>query len=94
MIDADEEYPVGRPEEWTEHDAAEEDRLRLNTQRSALILWIVERFQLMLAEGRESDALAFMDEWFEWMDRDTYINESTLFFDGDELHELYKSVKG
>ena len=81
-------------DEWNEHDAPEEDRLRLNTQRSELILWIVERFQLMLAEGRECDALAFMDEWFEWMDRDTYIKESTLFFDGDELHELYKSVKG
>ena len=36
--------------------APEEDCLRLNTQRSALILWIVERFQLMLAEGRECDA--------------------------------------
>ena len=74
--------------------APEEDRLRLNTQRSDLILWIVERFQLMLAEGRECDALAFMDEWFEWMDKDSYINESTLFFDGDELNELYESVKG
>ena len=74
--------------------APEEDRLRLNTQRSALILWIVERFQLMLAEDRHNDALAFMDEWFEWIDKDSYINESTLFFDGDELHELYESVKG
>ena len=68
-------------DEWNEHDAPEEDRLKLNTVRSDLILWIVERFQLMLAEDRHNDALAFMDEWFEWMDRDTYINESTLFFD-------------
>ena len=74
--------------------APEEDRLRLNTQRSALILWIVERFQLMLAEERHNDALAFMDEWFEWIDKDSYINESTLFFDGDDLNELYESVKG
>ena len=81
-------------DEWNEHDAPEEDRLRLNTQRSALILWIVERFQLMLAEDRHNDALAFMDEWFEWIDKDSYINESTLFFDGDELNELYESVKG
>ena len=81
-------------DEWNEHDAPEEDRLRLNTQRSELILWIVERFQLMLAEDRHNDALAFMDEWFEWIDKDSYINESTLFFDGDELNELYESVKG
>ena len=81
-------------EEFKEYPAPDEDVLKLNTVRSDLILWIVERFQLMLAEGRECDALAFMDEWFEWIDKDSYINESTLFFDGDELNELYESVKG
>ena len=81
-------------EEWNEHPAPAEDALKLNTQRSTLILWIVERFQTMLAEGREGDACHFMDEWFEWMDKDTYINESTLFFDENELKELYESVKG
>ena len=80
-------------EEFKEYPADDEDALRLNTVRSDLILWIVERFQLMLAEGRECDALAFMDEWFEWMDKDSYINESTLFFDEEELNELYKSIK-
>ncbi len=81
-------------DEWNEHDAPDEDVLKLNTVRSDLILWIVERFQLMLAEGRHNDALAFMDEWFEWIDKDSYINESTLFFDEEELNELYESVKG
>ena len=76
-----------------EQPAPEEDALRLNTVRSDLILWIVERFQTMLAEERECDALAFMDEWFEWVDKETYINESTLFFDGEELNELYESIK-
>ena len=79
-------------DQW-EYPAPDEDALRLNTVRSDLILWIVERFQLMLAEGRECDALAFMDEWFEWVDKETYINESTLFFDGEELNELYESIK-
>ena len=55
-------------EEWNEHPAPAEDALKLNTQRSTLILWIVERFQTLLAEGREDDACCFMDEWFEWMD--------------------------
>ena len=81
-------------EEFKEYPAPEEDALRLNTVRSDLILWIVERFQLMLAEERHNDALAFMDEWFEWVDKETYINESTLFFDENELKELYESVKG
>ena len=77
-----------------EQPAPEEDALRLNVVRSDLVLWVVERFQQLRAEGRDSDALYFADEWFEWLDMDSYINESTLFFDGDELHELYKSVKG
>ena len=81
-------------DQWNEHDAPDEDVLKLNAVRSDLILWIVERFQLMLAEERHNDALAFMDEWFEWIDKDSYINESTLFFDEEELNELYESVKG
>jgi len=80
-------------EQWNEHPADDEDVLRLNSVRSELILWIVERFQTLLAEGKHDDACYFMDEWFEWMDKDTYINESTLFFDENELKELYKSAK-
>ena len=80
-------------EQWNEHPADDKDVLRLNTVRSTLILWIVERFQSMLAEGRHGDALAFMDEWFEWVDKDSYINESTVFFDENELKELYESTK-
>ena len=80
-------------EEFKEYPAPDEDVLKLNTVRSDLILWIVERFQLMLAEDRHNDALAFMDEWFEWIDKDSYINESTLFFNENELKELYESVK-
>ena len=80
-------------EQWKEYDAPADDALRLNTQRSALILWIVERFQTLLTEGKHDDACYFMDEWFEWIDKDTYINESTLFFDANELKEYYESAK-
>ena len=80
-------------EQFKEYPADDKDALRLNVVRSDLILWIVERFQTLLAEGREDDACYFMDEWFEWVDKETYINESTLFFDGEELNELYKSIK-
>ena len=61
--------------------------------RVDLIHWIVERFRYLHAEGDQGDALAFADEWFEWIDRDSYINESTLFFDEEELNELYKQNK-
>ena len=81
-------------DEFKEYPAPEEDVLRLNTVRSDLILWLVERFQTLLAEGWQGDELGFMDEWFEWVDKDSYINESTLFFDENELKELYESAKG
>ena len=69
------------------------DTSKLNKQRSELIYWIVGRFHELLAEGKDEEAFALMDEWFEWVDKKTYINESTVFFDGDELHELYKQSK-
>ena len=80
-------------EKFEEHLVPDEDALKLNVVRSDLILWIVERFQTLLAEGREEDACCFIDEWFEWVDKETYINESTLFFDSDDLKKLYESVK-
>ena len=61
-------------EEWTECDVSEEDRSTLNDARGNLILWIVERFRYLRAENRESDALCFADEWFEWLSPDDYIN--------------------
>ena len=69
------------------------DASKLNKQRSELIYWIVGRFHELLAEGKDEEGFALMDEWFEWVDTKTYINESTVFFDGDELHELYEQSK-
>tara|TARA_B100000530_G_scaffold228122_1_gene147142 strand:- start:167 stop:418 length:252 start_codon:yes stop_codon:yes gene_type:complete len=80
-------------DEFKQHPVPDEDALRLNTVRSNLILWIVERFQTLVAENREEDACYFMDEWFEWVNKETYINESTLFFDENEIKELYESIK-
>ena len=73
--------------------APDGDTSKLNRQRSSLVHWIVSRFHTLLADGREQDSMAFMDEWFEWVDTRTYINESTVFFDGDELNELYEQSK-
>ena len=38
---------------------------------------------------RIDDALCFADEWFEWLDPNNYINESTHFYNVDELQELH-----
>ena len=53
---------------------------RLNNQRASLVHWIVGRFHELLAEGNDEMGFALMDEWFEWIDKKTYINESTVFF--------------
>ena len=52
----------------------------------------MERFRDLIAEERVDDAIQFANEWFEWMDPDNYINESTHFFDEYELKELYESI--
>ena len=76
---------------WT--DAPQEDAQTMQTVRTDLLLWIVEHFRTLRAEGKETDALCFADEWFEWLSPDDYINESTLFFNENELKELYESIK-
>ncbi len=84
---------VHMPTESFGQPARDGDTSRLNEQRSDLIYWIVGQFHVLLAEGKDEDGHAFMDEWFEWIDKKSYINESTLFFDGDELNELYEQSK-
>jgi len=69
------------------------DALRISQQRDDVCEWIVDRFRLLIQEDRVDDALAFADEWFEWMDPENYINEQTLFYAEDELQELYESLQ-
>tara|TARA_B100001094_G_scaffold214144_1_gene208204 strand:+ start:430 stop:681 length:252 start_codon:yes stop_codon:yes gene_type:complete len=79
--------------EFKQYPAPEEDALRLNTVRSDLVQWVIDRFHTLVAEGREDDATYLMEEWSEWCDPQLYINESTLFFDENEIRELYESIK-
>ena len=78
-------------DQWSEHLAPEEDKLKLNMVRSDLVQWVIDRFHVLVAEGREDDATYLMEEWSEWVDPQLYINESTLFFDEEELKDEYKS---
>jgi len=68
------------------------DALRISEQRDDLCEWVVDRFRQLIAEDRNDDAICFADEWFEWLDPNNYINESTHFFDEDELAALYESM--
>jgi len=77
--------------EFKEYPVPEEDVVKLNTVRSDLVQWVIDRFHVLVAEGREDDATYLMEEWSEWVDPQLYINESTLFFDEEELKDEYES---
>ena len=66
--------------------------LKVSEQRDDICEWVISHFRDLMAEDRVDDALYFADEWFEWMDPNNYINESTHFFDEYELKELYESI--
>ena len=68
------------------------DALRISGQRDDICEWAVARFRELMEENRIDDAICFADEWFEWLDPNNYINESTHFFDEDELAALYESM--
>tara|TARA_B100000945_G_C20424560_1_gene619709 strand:+ start:396 stop:641 length:246 start_codon:yes stop_codon:yes gene_type:complete len=67
-------------------------QLRVSGTRDNICEWVMDRFRVLIAEERVDDAIAFADEWFEWMDPDNYINESTQFYDEYELKEFYESI--
>lgn len=68
--------------------------LQISEQRDAICEWMVEQFREHIAEDRMQDAIALADEFFEWADPENYINESTLFYNEDELQKLYNIVSG
>jgi len=65
---------------------------RLSKQRDDIYDWACERFQELIKEDRNDDALAFADEYYEWLDPDQLDNEATLYFDVDELTEFLQST--
>tara|TARA_Y100000356_G_C11013784_1_gene159685 strand:+ start:75 stop:302 length:228 start_codon:yes stop_codon:yes gene_type:complete len=67
------------------------DALRISGQRDDICEWAVARFRELMEENRIDDAISFADEFFEWLDPNNYINESTHFYNVDELTELYES---
>ena len=63
----------------------------ISSRRDDIYEWATGRFKQLMAEDRLDDALALADEFFEWLDPNNYINESTHFYNVDELTELYES---
>ena len=66
--------------------------LQISEQRDDLCEWMIARFRELMEADRIDDAICLADEWFEWADPENYINEQTLFYNEDELLQLYLSL--
>ena len=60
---------------------SEEMTIRISSQRSDICDWVEDRFLCLIQEERTDDAIAFADEFFEWMDPNQLEQEETLFCD-------------
>lgn len=66
--------------------------LQISEQRDDICEWMVARFRELMDENRVDDAIALADEYLEWVNPDSYIDESTHFYNEDELLQLYLSL--
>ena len=65
------------------------DVQRLSYQRDLVYDYCCDRFKELMAEDRHEDALAIADEFFEWLDPEQLEEEETMYFNEEELLELY-----
>jgi len=65
-------------------------QVRLSAQRDDIYDWACDRFKKLIAEERVEDALAFADEFFEWLDPEQLDFEETLYSCYDEIRESYE----
>jgi len=65
------------------------DVQRLSYQRDLVYDYCCERFKELIAEDRHEDALSIADEFFEWLDPDQMEEEETMYFNEEELLEVY-----
>jgi len=67
---------------------------RLSAQRDTIYDWASDRFMQLFTEDRTDDAIAFADEFFEWLDQEQSENEPINYYDERELGKLYDSIAG
>ena len=63
---------------------------RISAQRDDIYDGVVDQFRDLMAQDNIDGALALADEFFEWMDPEQLESEATVFFNADELQELYR----
>ena len=69
------------------------DALRISQQRDDIYDAVCDRFKELMKEDNIDGALALADEFYEWMDPDQLEQEVTLFFNADELEQLYEQLR-
>jgi len=64
---------------------------RLSYQRDLIYDYCTARFKELMAVEEIDSALALADEFFEWLDPEQLEQEETLYFNEDELRQLFES---
>ena len=75
---------------YQDTDAATTERI--SAQRDAIYEGVVSQFRNLMAKERVDDALALADEFFEWMDPNQLEEEETIYFNENELKQLYNEI--
>tara|TARA_B100000902_G_scaffold140883_1_gene138807 strand:+ start:17969 stop:18220 length:252 start_codon:yes stop_codon:yes gene_type:complete len=65
---------------------------RLSQQRDDIYEHVVSQFRVHMANEDIDSAMALADEFFEWMDPEQLEDESTAFYNEEELLRLYMSL--
>ena len=65
------------------------DVQRLSYQRDLVYDYCCDRFKELMASDDHESALALADEFYEWLDPEQMEEEETLYYNEEELLELY-----
>ena len=65
---------------------------RLSYQRDLVYDYCCDRFKELMVEDRHEDALAIADEFYEWLDPNQMDEEETLYYNEEDLLELYSKL--
>ena len=71
-----------------------DDQTIVSAQRTDIHAWVCTRFNQLMTEERIDDAMAFADEYFEWLDPDQCNEEETLYHNEEEIHGFYQELIG
>ena len=68
------------------------DTQRHSYQRDLVYDWCTDSFKELMVEEDHDSALAIADEFFEWLDPDQMDEEETLYYNEEELLQLYAQL--